>query len=190
MVQRLFTADTLGGIEAKHSRQQINSQRVSVREQRREEDARLDREGPNIILRARGTDATQRVFRRRTEIMQNLVQLVHIVAPLEYRLPTKELCKDTSNGPDVDRSGLKDNQCLKHVILGITYVVGKAQHDFRSAIPARRNILGHETLVPSRLGGSTPGREATSETKVTDLELAISIDEQISRLEIAVKDVR
>jgi hypothetical protein len=44
-------------------------------------------------------------------------------------------------------------------------------------------------LVTGVPAGTTTGSEATGETKVTDLELAVSIDEQVSRLEIPMENV-
>lgn len=50
MVQSLFTCDTLGRIEVKQLRQQIDSERVGSREQLWEGHPRLDRERTNVIL--------------------------------------------------------------------------------------------------------------------------------------------
>ena len=63
-------------------------------------------------------------------------------------------------------------------------VVLEAEHDLRRAIPSRGDILGHE---PGILLGVD--REASREAKVADLELAIRIDQQVARLEIAVQHV-
>lgn len=71
-----------------------------------------------------------------------------------------------------------------------THVVRETQHDFRRAIPARRDVLGHESLIARSLGRATTGRVSTREAKVTDLQFAVRVNEQISWLEVAVQDVR
>jgi len=58
-------------------------------------------------------------------------------------------------------------------------VVLEAQHDLGRAIPSSRDILGHVASILLRVD-----REASGEAKVANLELAVGIDEQVTRLEI------
>lgn len=51
VIEGLFTRDTLGGVESKHLRKQIDGERVGIRIQGRERNARLDGEGADVVLR-------------------------------------------------------------------------------------------------------------------------------------------
>ena len=64
----------------------------------------------------------------------------------------------------------------------VTHVVCKAEHDLRCAIPPRRDIFGHEPLLLRLI-------KPAGESKIANLELAVRIDEQVARLEIAVQHV-
>jgi hypothetical protein len=68
------------------------------------------------------------------------------------------------------------------VALHFTHIVSKAEHDLRCSVPARRNILRHESLVACRFRVPTTWTRgvAAREAKVADLELTISIDKEIS----------
>jgi hypothetical protein len=50
MVQCLFTADSLGWVEAEHLGEEVDSKGIGVRIERGERDAGLDGERPDIIL--------------------------------------------------------------------------------------------------------------------------------------------
>lgn len=60
----------------------------------------------------------------------------------------------------------------------------EAKHNLRSTVPSRGNVLCHVSCVLIRVDG-----EASSETKVANLELAIGIDKQVAGLEISVEDI-
>lgn len=70
-----------------------------------------------------------------------------------------------------------------------TYVVGETQHDFRSAVPTRGHVFRHEALVSSRLGGATTRCVPSRKAKVADLQFAVGIHEEVSRLEITMQHV-
>jgi hypothetical protein len=63
-------------------------------------------------------------------------------------------------------------------------VVLEAEHDLGRAVPPRRDVLGH---VPGILLGIN--REAAREAEIANLQLAVGVDEQVARLEIAVQHV-
>ena len=63
-------------------------------------------------------------------------------------------------------------------------VVREAEHDFRSTIPARRDVFRHE----ARIGRLWIEVESTGEAKVADLELAVGIDEKISGFQVSMQD--
>lgn len=60
----------------------------------------------------------------------------------------------------------------------------EAEHDFRCAVPACRDVLGH---VPCIFLGVD--REAACESEIADLELTVGVDKKVSGLEITVKNV-
>jgi hypothetical protein len=64
----------------------------------------------------------------------------------------------------------------------ITYIIRKAKHDLRRAVPPRRDVLGHEALLLSLV-------EPAREPEIANLELAIRVHEQVTRLEIAMQHV-
>lgn len=107
--------------------------------------------------------------------MQDLVELIHVVASLEDRLPSEQLRQDASNTPHIDSRA----------------VVCKAQHDLGGAVPSGRDVLGHEALVRGAflLRRTAGGRVSPRKSEVADLELAVGVDKEVSGLEIAVKDV-
>lgn len=61
----------------------------------------------------------------------------------------------------------------------------EAQHNLRRPIPPRRDIFSHVSRILLRVD-----REPTSQTEVTDLELTVRIDQQVSGFEISVEDIR
>lgn len=70
---------------------------------------------------------------------------------------------------------------VEHTGFGIAL---EAEHNLWRTVPPRSDVLGH---VPSIL--VWVDREAASETEVGNLELAVCIDEQITGLEVAMKNV-
>lgn len=60
-------------------------------------------------------------------------------------------------------------------------VVLEAEHDLGRAIPSRCDVLSH---VPRVFLGVN--REASREPEIANLQLAVGVDEQIARLEVAV----
>jgi hypothetical protein len=63
-----------------------------------------------------------------------------------------------------------------------THVIRKAEHDLRCAVPPRRNVLGHESLLLRLV-------EPAGEPEIANLEFAIRVHEQVARLEITVQHV-
>lgn len=62
----------------------------------------------------------------------------------------------------------------------------EGEHDLGCAVPPRRDVLGHEPcLLAARVGRA----RAACETEVADLEVAVGVQEEIRRLEVAVDDV-
>ena len=82
--------------------------------------------------------------------------------------------------PIKNRGGISPN--LQQRRFRQTHVVRKAEHDFRCAVPPRRDVLGHESLLLRLV-------EPAREPEIANLELAIGVHEQVARLEIAVQHV-
>jgi hypothetical protein len=85
----------------------------------------------------------------------------------KQRLATQHLCKDTTDTPDVNRLG----------------VLLERKHDLRSSVPSCCHIFCHEARVV--IGGC----RRTSETKVADFQIAVSVQEEVGWLQISVEDV-
>ena len=60
----------------------------------------------------------------------------------------------------------------------------EAQHNLWRAIPSRCDVFCHVACVLFGIDG-----EASCQTKVGNLQLAVGIDEQVTRLQITMKDV-
>lgn len=69
------------------------------------------------------------------------------------------------------------------------HIICKTQHNFRRSVPPGCHVFRHETLVPGSPGGSTSRSVPPRESKITNLEIAVSIDEKISWLEVPMKDI-
>lgn len=93
-----------------------------------------------------------------------------IVSPREERLAAQHLCQNASNGPYVDGLG----------------VLLEREHDFRRAVPSRRDVFSHEPGFSARRLGGFYG---SCKTKVADLEVAVGIEEQVRGFEVAVDDI-
>lgn len=63
----------------------------------------------------------------------------------------------------------------------------EGEHDLGRAVPARRDILGHDTGLFAR--GARRAR-APREPKVAHLQVTIRVQEQVRGLQVAVDDVR
>ena len=57
------------------------------------------------------------------------------------------------------------------------------QHDLRRSVPPRRNVFGHEAgILLCRL-------DASRQAKVANLKVAVGVEQEVGRLEVAVDDV-
>lgn len=157
------------------------------------------------------TNATKGIFGRRAKVMKDLVQLVdiavrqvsagflsipleHSLSSLEDRLSGKKLGKDATDRPNVDGRALAHNISAKiqrHIYLR-THIIREAQHDLWSPVPPSRDIFGHESLVRSRphLVASAARLVTSCQAEIANLQLAVSVDEEVSGFEIAMKDIR
>jgi hypothetical protein len=115
-----------------------------------------------------------------------------ILSTLEDGFAAQKLRENAANGPDVDSGSLRCHVMLKDPsakMMKEAHVVGETEHDFRRSVPSGRHVFRHEALVAGGLGGSASRGVPSGEPKITDLELAVRIDQEISRLEIPMEDV-
>ena len=77
--------------------------------------------------------------------------------------------------------GFGDGDKQEHTGFGVAL---EAQHDLWSAIPSCRNVFRHVSCILLRVD-----RETTRQTKVTDFQLAIGIDQQVTGFQVTVQDV-
>ena len=142
---------------------------------------------------AGGADARKGFFVGGSKVVQDLVQLVDIVAALEEGLAAEEFSQNATYRPDIDCAGLacKSGTRAEHGEWGQACSVRtgfcvalEAQHDLGRSVPPSGNVFGHVSCVLLWVHGEAPGQ-----AKVADLELAVGVDEQVAGLEIAVEDV-
>lgn len=143
-----------------------------------EGNAWFDGEGANIVLGARRSDASEGVLLGRAKAVEDLRELIDVVSSSEDGLATEALGKNTTDGPNIDRGA----------------IVGKAQHDLGCTVPPRSDIFRHESSATSGLGRGgtrvlTWRSVATRKAKVTDLQLAVCVEQDIAGFEVTVKDV-
>lgn len=189
VLEGLLDGDTRRRIECQHAVQQVQRVGVGLGEQLLEGYLRHEGQVAHVFLCAGGSNACQGLFVGCTQVVQDLIQLVNIIAALEEGSAAKELGKDAADGPDVNcRCGVSGD-CLGgklrvalHTCFGIAL---EAQHDLRRAVPSRCDVLGHVACVLLRVN-----RESTSQTEVTNLEFAVGIDQQVAGFQITVQNVR
>lgn len=104
---------------------------------------------------------------------KSATHLINVIVAREVRFPSKQLGKDATDGPNIDRLG----------------ILMARQHNLRSAVPPRDHIFRQQQRVAGLANHLLVAQHASGQTKVTDLEVAVGIDEQIRRLEVAVQHV-
>lgn len=102
VLESLLNRDTRGRIECQHAVQQVQRIGVGLREQLLEGDLRHEGQVTHVFLGTRGTNARQGFFVRCAQVVQDLVQLVDVVATLEEGSTAEELGKDAAHGPDIN----------------------------------------------------------------------------------------
>lgn len=61
----------------------------------------------------------------------------------------------------------------------------EAQHDLGRTVPSRRDVFRHITSILLRID-----RETSSQAEITDLQLAVGVNQEITGLEITMQHVR
>ena len=70
------------------------------------------------------------------------------------------------------------------------HIITQIHNKLRGPVPPRCDILRHGPLITSSFRGATARSITPCETKITDFQFTVGVDEEISRFEITVKDVR
>ena len=112
--KRLLGSDTLGWDKGEHALQQVEGIGVGVGEERAEGLLRHERQVPHIVLGPRRSDTRQRLLVGGAEDVQDLVELVDIIATLEEWPPTEELSKDTAYRPNIDLREIRGQRGYMH----------------------------------------------------------------------------
>ena len=86
----------------------------------------------------------------------------------EQGLAAQHLGQDASDAPHIDRLG----------------VFFERQHDFRGPVPPGGDVFGHESRI------IVGARRGPRETEIADFQVAIGIQQQVGRFQVAVKNVR
>lgn len=188
--ERLLDGDARGWVKGQHAVQQVQGVRVGVGEKPLEGDLGHEGQVAHVFLGAGRANARQGLLVGGAQVVQDLVQLIDVVAALEEGTSTEKLGKDTAHGPDVNY-GTVIRLVFRILSRGATEskrtsfgVALETQHDLRRTVPSCRDILGH---VASILLGVN--RETTGQTKVTNLQLAVCIDKKVTGLQITVQYV-
>lgn len=105
MLESLLNRDTRGGIEGEHAVEEVEGVGVGIGEEAVERDLGHEGEVADVFLGAGGADAAQSFFVGGAQVVQDLVELVDVVAALEEGAAAEEFGEDTADGPHVNYRG-------------------------------------------------------------------------------------
>lgn len=100
--ERVLDADPRAGVEGEQAVQKIQGVRVCGAEERVEGNLLHAREVADVVLGAGGADAREGFLVGGSQVVQDLVELVDVVAAFEEGLAAQELGEDAAYRPDVD----------------------------------------------------------------------------------------
>lgn len=70
------------------------------------------------------------------------------------------------------------------------HIVGKTQHDLGRPVPPSGDVFSHETLIRTTLCiGASTRSVSPREAEVADFELTVRINQEVTRLKVAMNDV-
>jgi hypothetical protein len=102
MLQRLFHGNPFTRVERQHAVQKIQGVGVGEAEKAGKGDFLHVGEVADVVLGAGGADAGEGFFGRGAEVVEDLVELVDVVAAFEEGFSAEEFGEDAAYGPDVD----------------------------------------------------------------------------------------
>ena len=107
---------------------------------------------------------------------QNQLNLLGLVLTWEQRLTQEHFCKNTACCPDIDGCCILSPTC----------------HDFGCTVPSRRDVIGQDSAGTLQhwvvVVSCWRKYLSASQAKITNLQVAVLIQEQVAWFEIAVKD--
>ena len=106
VLQGFLNGDTRSRIKRKHAVEEVESVRVRIGEEALEGDLGHVRQVTHVLLGTRRADTAQGFLVGCTEVVQDLVKLVNIVATLEKWTATEKFGQNTTNRPHINYSWL------------------------------------------------------------------------------------
>lgn len=102
VLKRALARDTLVRVESEQTAEQVERVRVGARVHLTKGHAGLVRQAAKVLLGARAADAPEGALAGGAEDVQDLVELVDVVAAFEDRSPAQQLGEDAADRVDVD----------------------------------------------------------------------------------------
>lgn len=168
VLQGLLGAQTLVGVKLQEMAQQIQRFVRSSWEHVTKSLLLYGRQGLKHSLRERRVDSFDVLSRGSASDFHDAIKLVEGACAREAGLAQQELSKDAAQTPHIYALGI--------------FVA--AQQNLRSAVPARRNVISQERLLIGLLV------KRTGQAKVRALHVALSIEQQVTGLQVAVEKIR
>ena len=106
-----------------------------------------------------------RLLRRRPERLEDLCELVEVGVPCNEGHAQQQLGEDAAHRPDVDAGPVDPG----------------AEEELRSAVPPR-----HDEVRVLAVGGAV----VLGQTKVSYLDVALAVDEQVVWFQVAMEDLK
>lgn len=161
MLQSIMRADPHFRTELEHPVQQVETQRVDLGKDETQIRRRIHVEVRLVLGELR--DSGPRTLRRRAHQPEDLLELVLVRRSREQRTSGVELRHDTAGRPDINTSVVR----------------ATAQEDIRSAVPQGDHFVGE---------GVDRDAKRPRQSKVTQFQLSLLVDQQVLRFEIAMQD--
>ena len=108
--ERLLACKATRRVECEHASEEVECLGIRVAVHSREGHARANGQRADVLLRTRRANAAQCILGGRAEALEDLVELVDVVAALEDRLAAKQLREDAPNRPHIDARRLRAGQ--------------------------------------------------------------------------------
>mmetsp|Transcript_20246 Transcript_20246/g.41378 ORF Transcript_20246/g.41378 Transcript_20246/m.41378 type:complete len:239 (-) Transcript_20246:447-1163(-) len=164
--ERILHRATLGWVEDEHGGEQVQALRRGRREDIAPRPARLGGQRAQEVDSLGVGDGREVLLGGRPQHVDDQPQLVQVVTPGEERLAPDHLCEDATDSPHVDG---------RRVVLVL-------HEQLRCSVPACHHVFCEAHVLGLHVGVDRP-----RQSKVTDLQVAILVDEQVARLKVAVE---
>jgi len=167
MRQGILDGDAFFGMNVQHATEQVQSRAGCAGELARKGRCRGVRQLAHEAFGLFGSDKVEILFGEFSKFLGNDSQLINVIIARKVWLSKDEFRKDTSHTPHID--------WFRVLIAG--------QHDFRRSVPTCHDVFGQHH--GSIFGGGVVRHgmliiipmNATRESKITNFEIAIGIDQ-------------